>query len=133
MAPSDETMYSAHAHHRHGEAHLDVEGRDPLPYASPSQLGGDGRGYDPEQLYAAALTGCLHQALLIAATESGTDPAGSAVTTEVRLHTDGTQRYTFEATATVELPGAAEDRRGQVLDLALRMCPVGDQVTVRLG
>ncbi|HZG05941.1 MAG TPA: OsmC family protein [Streptomyces sp.] len=126
MAPSEQDLYSAQARSRHGTGRVDISGRDGLPVGAPEELGGSGQGYDPEQLYAAALATCLHQAVVIAATESGVAPSGSEVTVRVRLSNSGAQNYTFDATADVSLP-AAGDQRERVVARALRICPVGDR------
>ncbi|HEX5568602.1 MAG TPA: OsmC family protein [Streptomyces sp.] len=127
MASSRQDLYSAQARSRHGTGRVDVSGRDSLPVSSPSELGGSGQGYDPEQLYAAALATCLHQALVIAATEVGADPSGSEVTARVRLSNPGAQHYAFDSTAEVRLP-AAEDQRERIIAQALRICPIADRL-----
>ncbi|GAA2403688.1 OsmC family protein [Streptomyces glaucosporus] len=129
MSPSErQDLYSAQAHSRHGTGRVDVSGRAGIPVGAPSELGGSGQGYDPEQLYAAAVATCLHQALVIAATQSGVDPSGSEVTARVRLGDGGAQHYTFDTTAEITLPSADGDQRERVIAQALRICPVGDQL-----
>ncbi|GAA2435570.1 OsmC family protein [Streptomyces macrosporus] len=128
MSPSEQDLYRAQARSRHGTGRVDIPGRAGIPVGAPSELGGSGQGYDPEQLYAAALATCLHQALVIAATETGVDPAGSEVTARVRLSDGGAQHYAFDATAEVSLPSAEGDRRERVIAQALRICPITDQL-----
>ncbi|PJE95265.1 osmotically inducible protein C [Streptomyces carminius] len=120
-------LYSAEARSLHGTGRVDVSGRAGLPVGAPRELGGTGQGYDPEQLYAAALATCLHQAVVIAATETGVDPADSEVTARVHLGDGGAQRYTFAATAEVSLPSAG-DRRERVIEHALRICPLAEHL-----
>ncbi|MFP8960370.1 OsmC family protein [Streptomyces nanhaiensis] len=128
MAPTQQDLYTAQARSLHGTGRVDVSGRAGLPVGAPSELGGSGHGYDPEQLYAAALATCLHQALVIAATETGVDPSGSEVTARVRLSNGGAQHYRFDATADVSLPSAEGERRSRVIEQALRICPISDQL-----
>ncbi|MTE17999.1 osmotically inducible protein C [Streptomyces sp. TRM43335] len=128
MSPSEQDLYSAEARSLHGTGRVDVSGRAGLPVGAPGELGGSGHGYDPEQLYAAALATCLHQAVVIAATETGVDPTGSEVTARVRLRTGGGQHYAFAATADVSLPSADDGQRERVVAQALRICPLGDQL-----
>ncbi|MDG9704997.1 OsmC family protein [Streptomyces sp. DH37] len=128
MAPSEQDLYTAQARSLHGTGRVDVSGRAGLPVGAPGELGGSGQGYDPEQLYAAALATCLHQALVIAATETGVDPSGSEVTARVRLNDGGAQHYRFDATADVSLPSASGEQRERVIGQALRICPLGDRL-----
>lgn len=128
MPPSEQDLYSAQARSLHGTGRVDVSGRAGLPVGAPGELGGSGHGYDPEQLYAAALATCLHQAVVIAAGETGVDPAGSEVTARVRLSTGGSQHYAFTATADVALPSADDAQRERVIAQALRICPISDHL-----
>jgi organic hydroperoxide reductase OsmC/OhrA len=61
MENNEQKLYSAQERSVHGTGSLVVEGREDLPVAAPSSLGGSGHGYDVEQLYAASVAACLHQ------------------------------------------------------------------------
>lgn len=128
MENKEQNLYSAEARSVHGSGEVAVEGRDGLPVAAPSSLGGSGQGYDVEQLYAASVAACLHQAVVIATTEIGADPAGSEVDARVRLSTGADGHYRFHTQARVSLPQVSDDSRAMVIEHALRICPVADQL-----
>jgi lipoyl-dependent peroxiredoxin len=115
---------------------VEVDGADPgwLPIVEPAELGGQGGGWDPERLYAAALATCLHQSLVLIASGGGHDLAGSAVRAEISLSKRGAEVYDLTAELTVDLPGVADQgTRRAVVDQAVDHCPLagGWQVTVR--
>ncbi len=72
---------------------VDIEGADALTVVAA----GEGDGLTAEHLYAAALATCLHQAVVLTASERGVDAEGSSVTVEVTLTHDGAQEYGLAA------------------------------------
>jgi osmotically inducible protein OsmC len=128
MGSNEQNLYSAAARSVHGTGEIVVEGRESLPVSAPSSLGGSGQGYDVEQLQAASVAACLHQAVVIAATEIGADPAGSEVGAHVRLRTGADGHYRFHVRAEVTLPQVSDSSRATVIEHALRICPVADQL-----
>ncbi|ANZ43343.1 hypothetical protein BBK82_37350 [Lentzea guizhouensis] len=86
---------------------------------------GDGDGaWDPEKLYAAALATCLHQAVVLAATTGDLDTSGSAVRARVTLNHENAQDYSIDAKLSITLPNVPGDRRADLLDQAVRHCPL---------
>lgn len=106
-----------------------------LSVAAPPALGGaeDRQEWNPEQLYAAAVASCMHQALLLAAQVRGADCAGSRVTAEVSLGHDGALRYSFDANLSVDLPRIDASIRSEVIDEAVRACPLAEGVRINGG
>lgn len=81
----------------------------------------------PEDLYAAALASCLHQAVVLEATKEGVPIADSRVRAGVSLTHDGAQRFGLRAQVGIELPGADEVTVSGVRRRALAACPmIGD-------
>ncbi|NJQ00409.1 OsmC family protein [Streptomyces zingiberis] len=124
----ERALYTTAAESRPGvtEVRLGGDGGRTLPVANPTAPGGspDGDGWAPEQLYAAAVATCMHQALELAAGLRGADTGGSRVTAEVSLEHDGPLRYSLAAEVTVELPGLDGAVRDAVIDEAVRSCPL---------
>ncbi|GAA2504390.1 OsmC family protein [Streptomyces thermolineatus] len=90
----------------------------------------DEPAWNPEQMYAAAVASCLHQALALVASEVGVDTHGSRVKAVVSLEHTGPLRYSFSTTVSVDLPGVEPRRRDEVIAEALRSCPMGQGMEV---
>ncbi|GGL02240.1 hypothetical protein Sme01_47040 [Sphaerisporangium melleum] len=72
--------------------------------AVPKALGGDGKGTNPEQLFAAGYSACFASALSAVARQTGQDVGEAAVTAEVGLHKAEGGTYGLSVTLRVELP-----------------------------
>ncbi|MFC6093189.1 OsmC family protein [Saccharothrix sp. BKS2] len=103
-----------------------------LPVAAPTELGGPGGGWNSEQLYAAALATCLHQSIVLMASSAGDDTSGCVVSAGVSLRHEGAEKYDVDARLKVELPNVPEQRRQELVDLAISHAPLigGWPVTV---
>ena len=103
-----------------------------LSVTAPPALGGaeDRQEWNPEQLYAATLASCMHQALLLTAQVRGVDCGGSRVTAEVSLEHDGSLHYSFDAALSVALPQVDPAARAEVIAEAVRACPLAEGVRV---
>lgn len=88
-----------------------------------SPIGSDGKGTNPEQLFAAGWSACFLGALGKAAGAMHLAlPAGAAVDAEVDLcNADGA--FTLQARLNVSLPGVAPDTARALLDTAHQTCP----------
>jgi Ohr subfamily peroxiredoxin len=53
--------------------------------ARPTEMGGDGNGTNPEQLFAAGYSACFHSALRVVARRAKVDPGDSTVTAQVGI------------------------------------------------
>jgi lipoyl-dependent peroxiredoxin len=90
--------------------------------AMPEELGGSGKGTNPEQLFAAGYAACFHQALKLAAGERKVSVDGSAVDAEVGLGPDG-DSFAITATITVRLPGHDQETADALAGRAHELCP----------
>lgn len=132
--PDEHLLHSALGVSTRSPSRVRVDDRDDLTFGvgSPEQQAQPDRA-TPEQLYAAAVASCLHQSLLIEASEVGVDTANSTVSVEVRLrHAEG-RRFELSAVASVELPDADERTGHQLASRALDACPMAGQVTTALA
>lgn len=69
------------------------DGQIGLKVAMPPQLGGDGNGTNPEQLFAAGYSSCFHNALILVGNREGYDLAGSTVAAKVGIGPNAQHGY----------------------------------------
>ncbi|HET6743176.1 MAG TPA: organic hydroperoxide resistance protein [Kribbella sp.] len=101
------------------------DGRLDVTVAPPAEMGGDGNGTNPEQLFAAGFAACFHSALKLVARKTRQDADGSTVTAEVGIgQINGGAGFGLEVALVVTLPGI--DDRAAAEDLvakAHQVCP----------
>src|SRR5436305_12357469 len=85
-----------------------------LDLAPPAEMGGDGNGTNPEQLFAAGYAACFHSALRIVARRARVDPGDSTVSAEVGIGPEG-DAFGLAVTLIIHIPGL---EREQVRELA---------------
>lgn len=106
---------------RNGRAVLDG-GNLALAMALPKELGGDGNGHNPEQLFALGYSSCFGQAILVLAKKHGLDGQAAKVTCEVTLNTEG-GAFSLSAELKVALPGADKAKLQALIEDAHTICP----------
>lgn len=106
----------------------DADGRALDVVAPPALHAPDREGWAPEQFYAAAIATCLHQAIAVVASELGADLTDSRVSAEVQLEHSGAMRYALKTRATAELPAVDGDTRDGLLQEAMRVFPLAEQI-----
>ncbi|MDV9171199.1 Ohr family peroxiredoxin [Streptomyces sp. W16] len=90
----------------------------------PAELGGDGRGTNPEQLFAAGFAACFHGALSLLARQAALDPGAISVEATVAFARDPQDGgYVLHVDLVVTWPGAAPDVATQLLQRADALCP----------
>jgi Ohr subfamily peroxiredoxin len=93
-----------------------------LAMALPKDLGGNGDGHNPEQLFALGWSACFGQAILVLAKKHGLDGQAAKVTCEVTLNVnDGA--FSLAAELKVALPGADKDKLQALIEDAHTICP----------
>jgi Ohr subfamily peroxiredoxin len=92
--------------------------------ARPEEMGGDGAGTNPEQLFAAGYAACFASAMGMVAGKKNIDVSDASVTAEVGLGPNGQGGFALSVALRVELPDTlpAEDGRALV-DAAHQVCP----------
>jgi lipoyl-dependent peroxiredoxin len=93
-----------------------------LDLAPPVEMGGNGQGTNPEQLFAAGYAACFHSALRIVARRSGVDPGESTVTAEVGIGPDG-DAYGLVVTLVIVIPALDHEQTRQLAEAAHQVCP----------
>nr|WP_311132636.1 organic hydroperoxide resistance protein [Nonomuraea gerenzanensis] len=100
------------------------DGRLDVKLALQKELGGDGEGTNPEQLFAAGYAACFASALRLVAGSKQLDVEDAAVTAEVGLSPNGKGGFQLDATLRVELPdGIAPDVAQELIEATHQVCP----------
>ena len=106
---------------RNGRAVLDNGGLA-LAMALPKEIGGNGEGHNPEQLFALGWSACFGQAILVLAKKHGLDGQAAKVTCDVTLNiNDGASSLAAELK--VALPGADKAKLQALIEDAHTICP----------
>ncbi|MEV8549010.1 organic hydroperoxide resistance protein [Streptomyces glaucescens] len=120
-----DALYTAVAtatHGREGRA-VSADGTLDLPLAMPVQLGGNGQGTNPEQLFAAGYAACFGSALGLVGRQAKVDVSDAAVTAEVGIGKQG-EGFALAVTLRVELPDTVDEATGRKLvEQAHQVCP----------
>src|SRR6266496_2704545 len=90
--------------------------------AAPTEMGGDGNGTNPEQLFAAGYSACFHSALRIVARQAKVDPGESTVTAQVGIGPeDGA--FGLVVTLIIHIPGLDRERTRELAEAAHQVRP----------
>ncbi|MFE5923736.1 organic hydroperoxide resistance protein [Streptomyces sp. NPDC002285] len=120
-----DALYTAVAtatHGREGRA-VSNDGKIDLQLAAPVELGGNGQGTNPEQLFAAGYAACFGSALGLVGRQAKVDVTDAAVTAEVGIGKQG-EGFGLKVTLRVELPDTLDEATGRKLvEQAHQVCP----------
>ncbi|MFG2604245.1 organic hydroperoxide resistance protein [Streptomyces sp. NPDC048514] len=120
-----DALYTAVAtatHGRDGRA-VSSDGRIDLELAPPVELGGNGEGTNPEQLFAAGYAACFGSALGLVGRQAKVDVSDAAVTAEVGIGKQG-EGFGLKVTLRIELPDSVDTATGRKLvETAHQVCP----------
>ncbi|MGA6167788.1 organic hydroperoxide resistance protein [Amycolatopsis magusensis] len=113
---------AATANGRDGRA-VSSDGQLDLALAMPPALGGNGKGTNPEQLFAAGYAACFASALGLVGKQAKVDTKDISVTAEVGIDKDDTS-FALAVTLRVELPAEISEETGrQLVEQAHQVCP----------
>ena len=119
------TIYTAiaTAAGRDGKA-VSSDGKLSVTLARPAELGGDGAGTNPEQLFAAGYAACFTSALQLVAARQKLDVTDASATAEVGLGPNGSGGFALSVVMRVELPDHITEAEGkELLDATHQVCP----------
>ena len=102
---------------------ISSDGNLDLPISPPADLGGEGKGTNPEQLFAAGYAACFHSAVTTVARRMKLDASDSTVTAHVDLGTIGEGRFGLGVHLHVDLPNVDPDDRDALVEKAHKVCP----------
>ncbi|WP_328427271.1 organic hydroperoxide resistance protein [Streptomyces sp. NBC_00443] len=120
-----DALYTAVATATHGREGRAVtnDGKIDLQLAAPVELGGNGQGTNPEQLFAAGYAACFGSALGLVGRQAKVDVSDAAVTAEVGIGKQG-EGFGLKVTLRVELPDTLDETTGRKLvEQAHQVCP----------
>ncbi|ABM10293.1 organic hydroperoxide resistance protein [Arthrobacter sp. Rue61a] len=121
------TLYIAEAlasgEGRDGNARTN-DGKLDVALASPVELGGNGEGTNPEQLFAAGYAACFHSALRLVGRKERVDLSDSAVAAKIHFGalTDS-EGYGLAAELEIALPALDRGTAEQLMAKAHQICP----------
>jgi lipoyl-dependent peroxiredoxin len=119
------TLYTAHAtvtggragHGRTSDGELEVDLRP------PAEMGGEGGGTNPEQLFAIGYAACFQSALGVEARRERLDASDSTVNSSVELGPVGGGAYGLAVTLQVLLPSIEQHTAERLVEAAHKVCP----------
>lgn len=121
----DKVIYVAHATAtggRDGRA-ISSDGKLDVALARPKEMGGQGQGTNPEQLFAAGYAACFLGAMgFVAGQSKKLLPAGTQIASEVGIGPIPTG-FGIQVTHNISLPGMTKDEAQALVDAAHIVCP----------
>jgi len=88
------------------------------------ELGGNGDGTNPEQLFAAGYAACFASAMKLVAAQQKLDVSDASVTAEIGLSPNGKGGFQLDATLRIELPDTiAPDAARDLVEATHQVCP----------
>lgn len=140
----EKTLYTAHATStggRDGRSKTD-DGKLEVKLAPPKEMGGNGDGTNPEQLFAAGYSACFLGAMkFVAGQQKDTLPAETSITADIGIGPLGGEKVRFgiSAVLNITIPGWDQDKAQALVDEAHRVCPYSNatrgniDVTLNVG
>ncbi|WP_327089714.1 organic hydroperoxide resistance protein [Nonomuraea sp. NBC_01738] len=101
-----------------------TDGKLDVKLGLPVEMGGDGAGTNPEQLFAVGYSACFASAMGLVAKKMKLDVTDVSVTAEVGLVPNGQGGFSLEVTLRVEMPDHITAAEGEKLLAAThQVCP----------
>jgi osmotically inducible protein OsmC len=108
----------AQGHGRTGDGELDVQLR------LPKELGGEGGGTNPEELFAVGFASCFESALGVVARRAKTEAGDVQIDSKVGLSTNGTGGFELSVELDVTLPSVGDTQQAiELVRAAHKVCP----------
>jgi osmotically inducible protein OsmC len=100
------------------------DGKLDVTVAPPKEMGGNGEGTNPEQLFAAGFASCFHSALKVVGRRAKQDVEGSTVTAAVGIGPiNGGAGYGLQVALEVSLPSVERAVAEDLVAKAHEVCP----------
>jgi Ohr subfamily peroxiredoxin len=118
-------LYTAHAHvagGRNGHGRTS-DGRLDLDLRQPKELGGDGEGANPEQLFAIGYAACFGTTLALIGQSGGLEADDAEIDTSVSLVPADGGRLRLGVELRISLPSLTEEQAVELVGKAHRVCP----------
>jgi Ohr subfamily peroxiredoxin len=121
-----ETLYTAEAlatgAGRDGHVRS-TDGKVDLDLSIPKEMGGNGEGANPEQLFAAGYAACFHSALKAVARGAKAELGGSTVGARVGIGPNCAGGFQLQVTLEVVIPALPHDQAQELVEQAHQVCP----------
>lgn len=91
--------------------------------AVPKEMGGEGGGTNPEQLFAVGYAACFQSALMMVARRQHVDASQSAITSRVGIGPTGEGGFALEVELHVSIPGIDKATGEKLVEQAHQVCP----------
>jgi Ohr subfamily peroxiredoxin len=90
----------------------------------PSELGGDGGGTNPEQLFAVGFAACFDSALGVMARRQRVDAGDATIDSKVNLHANQAGGFELSVDLDISLPSVDDaDAAAELVKAAHEVCP----------
>jgi len=122
MTPLYTTSAVATGDGRNGHVQT-LDGQLVTPVRTPKELGGQGGGTNPEQLFAAGYAACFHSALKVVAAGEKVDTSDSEVVADVSLGRLQSGGFGLSARLEVNIPGVDRATAERLTEQAHQVCP----------
>ena len=121
------SLYTARAHVTGGREHghgVTSDGVLDLQLRTPAEMGGEGGGTNPEQLFAVGYAACFEGALGVIGRRERVDLGAVAIDSEVSLITTENRGFNVSVVLDVSLPGVSDAERAMsIVAAAHEVCP----------
>ncbi|WP_445997280.1 organic hydroperoxide resistance protein [Okibacterium fritillariae] len=94
-----------------------------IDMAIPTEMGGSGKGSNPEQLFAAGYATCFHSAVKLVAGQMKAPITDSAVTADVNLFPTDEGGFLLGVALHVELGNVDQQTADAIVEKAHQVCP----------
>ncbi len=121
------TLYTARAHVTGGRAAghgTSGDGQLEVDLRLPKELGGEGDGTNPEELFAVGYAACFEGALGVVGRRAKADMGEVAIDSSVSLSPDGKGGFVLSVGLDVSLPGITDPQTAvELVQAAHQVCP----------
>ncbi|NKY28415.1 organic hydroperoxide resistance protein [Nocardia gamkensis] len=100
-----------------------TDGKLDVNLSIPKEMGGNGEGTNPEQLFAAGYAACFHSALRLVGKQTSTNVDDSAVGAKVGIGPNDAGGFGLAITLEVSLPHLSREDAQALADKAHQVCP----------
>ncbi|MEU1996867.1 organic hydroperoxide resistance protein [Nocardia gamkensis] len=100
-----------------------TDGKLDVNLSIPKEMGGNGEGTNPEQLFAAGYAACFHSALRLVGKQTSTNVEDSAVGAKVGIGPNDAGGFGLAVTLEVSLPHLSREEAQALADKAHQVCP----------